>query len=79
MLVKLRILFTILSALCLGAIIPLGVWLGWVGFVVCGAGALLFFSLMLVCKQSQELQEGKNDPSEPDFLIPAPQEDEKKE
>ena len=59
MFLKLRILFTLLSALCVAAIVPLGALLGW-GYAAWGLlGAFLFFGLMLLCKQSQESQEEK--------------------
>ena len=51
-----RIVFTILSALCLGALIPLGIF-AWQYAVICGLGAFLFFVLMLLCKQEQEQRE----------------------
>lgn len=51
-----RIVFTILSALCLGALIPLGIF-AWQYAVICGLGAFLFFVLMLLCKQAQEQRE----------------------
>ena len=53
----LRIIFTAVSALCVAAVIPVGVAWGWpigLGFVI---GALLFFGLMLLCKQKQEEQD----------------------
>jgi cytochrome c-type biogenesis protein CcmH/NrfG len=56
----LRIIFTVLSALCVAAVIPVGVAWGWpigLGFVL---GALLFFGLMLLCKQKQVEQEEKS-------------------
>ena len=60
MFLKLRVLFTILAAACLVFILPALTWFGWMGFGVCGFSALLFFGLMLLCKQSQEAQERKN-------------------
>ncbi len=70
MFLKLRITFTILSALCLAVVIPAAVWGGWVWFTLLAAGALFFFALMLVCKQSQEREEEKKTPKqeEPDFI-----------
>jgi hypothetical protein len=53
--VYLRIIFTILSALCVAAIVPLGAALGWAWVGYSFFGALLFFALMIFCKQSQEL------------------------
>ena len=52
----LRIIFTILSAICIAGLIPLGMFFGWQGVAYCFFGALLFFALMLFCKQSQALK-----------------------
>ena len=52
----LRIIFTILSALCIAALIPLGALFGWAWVGYCFLGALLFFVLMLLCKQSQDIK-----------------------
>lgn len=59
MFLKLRILFTILATVCLVCILPALTWFGWFGFAVCGLGALLFFGIMLLCKQNQESREEK--------------------
>ena len=56
---QLRIIFTILSALCVAALFPLGMTLGWEPAGYCLLGAFLFFGLMLLCKQSQEAKEAK--------------------
>ena len=79
MALKLRILFTILSALCLVAIVPGAIIGGLIWFGVFGAGALLFFMLMLVCKQSHEQQENakKQEENEPSFFNPTDNTDEK--
>ncbi len=73
MFVKLRILFTILSALCLVAILPAAVWGGWLWLGILGGCAFFFFALMLLCKQSQEKREAEKREREaptPDFLKP---------
>lgn len=49
----LRILFTVLSALCVAAFLPVGSLAGWSYAAICAAGAFCFFALMLLCKQSQ--------------------------
>ncbi len=64
MFLKLRILFTILAAICLALVLPALSWFGWPGLAACGLVALLIFGLMLLCKQSQEAQERKNNPKE---------------
>ncbi len=72
MLIKLRILFTVLAALCLAVIVPAGFLFDFVGVIVVGIGALFFFLAMLLCKQAQEKQEWKKNPPAPqaDFLHP---------
>ncbi len=54
MYLKLRILFTILAAICLAVIIPAGALFGKIWFLVFGGGAAAFFFAMLICKQKQE-------------------------
>ena len=56
---NLRIVFTILSAICLAAAIPLGIFFGYAGWIGALIGAGIFFFLMLLCKQSQEFAEQK--------------------
>ncbi len=72
MFLKLRVFFTILSAICLGLALPLGAMLHYIWAIVLGLGALLFFLLMLIFKQEQEKQESSNDPKAPTFFEPAP-------
>ena len=59
MLLKLRVLFTILSALCLAFAITAGAIWGFLWAIILGMGALLFFMLMLICKGAQESREQK--------------------
>ena len=54
MFLKLRILFTILAAICLAVILPAGALFGKTWFFVFGGGAASFFLAMLICKQKQE-------------------------
>ena len=70
MFLKLRVFFTILSAICLGLALPLGAMLHYIWAVVMGLGALLFFLLMLIFKQEQEKKESANDPKSPTFFQP---------
>ena len=66
----LRIIFTVLSAVCLGALIPIATF-GWQYAVLCGVCAFFFFLLMLICKQSQEFKEAKKQEKNgdsPDFI-----------
>ncbi len=73
MFLKLRILFTVLAALCVAAVLPAAVWGGGLGFALCALGGVFFFLLMLLCKQSQEKAE-ESKKSSPDFLTPASEE-----
>ena len=59
MFLKLRVIFTILSAICLAFAITAGAIWGFTWTIILGLGALFFFLLMLVFKQKQEEQEQK--------------------
>ena len=67
---NLRIIFTILSALCLAAILPASTFWSWVGVVICAVGAGFFYVLMIMCKDAQEKQEKKDEPAPADFFNP---------
>ena len=56
---NLRIVFTILSAICLAVSIPLGIFFGYAGWIGALIGAGIFFFIMLLFKQSQETNEEK--------------------
>ena len=62
----LQIIFTVLAALCLGAILPAGTFGGLTYVFICAGGAGFFFVLMLLCKKIRS----KNQPQEPvaDFI-----------
>ena len=60
MYLKLRVLFAILSALCVAATIPVGVAVGFTGAVVCAALAFLFYLVMLTFKLKQESLDGES-------------------
>lgn len=69
MLVKLRIIFTILSAICAAAVVPIGTFFGLIGAIICIVLAVMFFVVMLGFKNKQETKE--NPPEErPDFFHP---------
>lgn len=70
MLKTLRIVFTIIAAAFLVAILPASTFWDWVGVIICIAGAALFWILMLLCKSAQEKQEHKDDPTPGDFFHP---------
>lgn len=65
----LRIVFTILCAICVAFVIPVGALWDWIAAIGIAVVALLFFGLMLLCKQIQEAKEatsGKGPLSFPD-------------
>jgi membrane protein implicated in regulation of membrane protease activity len=53
MLLYLQITFIILSAICVGALLPVGTYLGWTWAGACILLAVLFFGLTLLCKQAR--------------------------
>ena len=78
MYLKLRIIFTILSVICLAVIITAAVWLGPIWLGVFGGGAALFFVAMLLCKQAQESADPLHKEDEADFITPKQEETDKK-
>ena len=66
MFLTLQIVFTVLSALCVAAVIPVGALVGWAWAGACGLIALLFFGLTLLCKQSNAQREEKDKREESD-------------
>ncbi|MBO5412248.1 MAG: hypothetical protein J6A38_04145 [Clostridia bacterium] len=64
MYLKLRIFFTILSAVCVAAALPVGAVLGFVWAGILALSAFLFYGLMLLCKQNQESSEKSIQPLE---------------
>ena len=72
MFLKLRIFFTILSALCLGFALTAGALWGYHWIFILGLGALLFFMLMLICKRAQETKEQKEE-EDKKFFNPHPE------
>lgn len=65
----LQIVFTVLAALCLAALIPAGTFGGMPYFLAFAGGAILFFLLMLLCKKIRTKKEPQE--AEPDFLNPS--------
>ena len=55
----LRIIFTLISALFAAAVFPIGFFGGLTWALASAVIALLFFGVMLLCKQSQEAQEAR--------------------
>ena len=79
MFLKLRILFTVLAAICLAVVIPAGAMFGGVWFFIFGGGALMFFLAMLICKQKQnEADPLSKEVDDADFLHPELNDNEKK-
>ena len=72
MLKFLRILFTVLSALCLALTLLLGTWLGGGWAVLSLLAALAFFGLMLLCKNQMDKKEEEGKPKQPDFFDSVP-------
>ena len=71
MFLKLRVICTIISAICIGLALPAWALFGPIWLAILGLGALLFFLLMRVFKDCQEKQEAKNAEQPPSFLDPA--------
>ena len=62
---NLRIIFTILSAICVAAVLPIGAFWQFNAAITLAAAAGVFYILMLICKQKQEELESKNQSIEP--------------
>jgi len=60
MLEKLRIIFSILAALCVAAVPFVGLYAGWFYVIFLGIGLLVFFMLTLLLKYFQDEKEAKN-------------------
>ena len=76
MYLKLRIIFTILSALCIAAVVPVGAFLGWIWAGLCAVVAFFFYLVMRICKVNQEIEEARA--THADFLDTPPNEKESK-
>ena|GEM_PF-2412801 len=53
----LRIIFTVISAVFVAGAVPLGFLFSWWAAGACVLGALIFFGLMILCKNAQEKKE----------------------
>ena len=60
MYLTLRILFTILSAICIAIAIPVGVWFNFTATVVCAALAFVFYLVMLTFKLKHKALNSSN-------------------
>ena len=56
MFLTLQITFCILSALCALAVLPLGIFFGWIPALICVFSAVILFMLTTVCKQAHLLR-----------------------
>lgn len=68
---RIRTIFSILSAICLAAIVPLAIFGGWAAFLIDLAVAALLFLPVLYCKKKQDLLDNPPD-RQPDYLHPQP-------
>ena len=64
MLLILQIVFTVLSALAVAAVLIVGALFSWAWAGFCIVLALLFFGAMLLCKQSLAMKKPNETPSE---------------
>ena len=71
MFLKLRIIFTILSAICAALVLPVGTWFGLIWAIITAVAAGAFFLVMLIFKQEQEKREPT---SSEEISTPNPQE-----
>jgi len=65
---NLRIIFTILSAICVAAVLPVGAFWQFNAAITFAAAAGVFYILMLIFKQKQEELEAKDQSTEPSSL-----------
>ena len=62
---NLRIIFTILSAICVTAVLPVGAFLNFTWAIITALIAFLLYLLMMACKQAQEKQDTANEKNTP--------------
>ena len=62
---NLRIIFTILSAICVAAVLPVGAFLNFTWAIITALVAFLLYLLMMACKQAQEKQDAANEKNTP--------------
>ena len=62
---NLRIIFTVISALCIAAILPVGAFWQFNAAITLAALAGIFYFAMLICKQKQEELEAKDQSDAP--------------
>lgn len=80
MYLKLRIFFTVLSAICVAAVFPVGIFFDFLPALVCAGAAALFFAIMLFFKKKQEQQDAPPEKrNDADFFHPQNENDENKD
>ena len=75
MYLKLRVISSILSAIFVAAIVPVGIF-NWTYAIICALAAFILFGLTLIFKQKQLENENVNDEPQPDFFTPLKKTDE---
>jgi hypothetical protein len=71
-----RIIFTILSAICIAGVLPLGALLSWTWAGIAALSAFLFYMLMLWCKNNQPKTDTTEETHSEDNAIPVEKTDE---
>lgn len=74
----LRILCTIISAVCIAAFLPVGSTLGWGYAAILAAAALCFFLLMRVFKQAEPEDNALDKENHEKDFLSSPDDDENK-
>lgn len=70
----LQILCTAVSTVCIAAFVPVATIYGWGSAALCAAGAVCFFALMLLFKQSANSKKPDETKSHGDFFDAPPPE-----
>ena len=78
MLLYLQIALTILSAICVALVIPLGSWFGLGWAIGLALAAVMFFMLMKLCKQTREMRGETGEQTEKTDDNPSPKTEEKR-
>ncbi len=71
-----RIICTILAAICAGAVIPVGAFLGTTWALILGGSAFVLYLIMMFFKQAQETKEANEEANPPSKAKPCKMEDE---
>lgn len=71
----LQILCTAVSTVCVAAFVPVATIYGWGSAALCAAGAVCFFALMLLFKQSANSKKPDETKPHGDFINETPPDD----